>query len=63
MYPRQFSWLKEEGRGPLYIEQNHRPQILYTEADLEIMEEEWELTKAHREDLAGRPPTLKGMLS
>ena len=47
--------LKEEGRAALYIEQNHRPQLLYTEEDRGLMEEAWELTAAHREDLAGRP--------
>ena len=45
--------LKEEGRAAVYIEQNHRPQLLYTEADRGLMEEAWELTTAHREDLAG----------
>ena len=38
----------------MYIEQNHRPQLLYTQDDLELMEEAWQLTYAHREDLAGR---------
>ena len=47
--------LKEEGRAAVYIEQNHRPQLLYTEEDRGLMEEAWELTAAHREDLAGRP--------
>ena len=46
--------LKEEGRAAMYIEQNHRPQLLYTEEDRGLMEEAWELTTAHREDLAGR---------
>ena len=45
--------LREEGRAAVYIEQNHRPQILYTEADRPVMEEAWQLTSAHREDLAG----------
>lgn len=47
--------LREEGKAAVYIEQNHRPQILYTEEDRELMEEAWQLTSAHREDLAGRP--------
>ena len=47
--------LKEEGRAAVYIEQNHRPQLLYTEEDRGLMEEAWELTTAHRDDLAGRP--------
>ena len=47
--------LKDEGRAAVYIEQNHRPQLLYTEEDRGLMEEAWELTTAHREDLAGRP--------
>ena len=46
--------LKEEGAAAVYIEQNHRPQLLYTEEDRGLMEEAWELTTAHREDLAGR---------
>ena len=67
--------LREEGKTALYIEQNHRPQLLYTEEDRELMEEAWQLTRAHREDLAGRPgnpqeealvvqnrPTVTGML-
>ena len=50
----------------MYIEQNHRPQLRYTEEDRGLMEEAWELTTAHREDLAGRPgnpqaaPMLQG---
>ena len=47
--------LREEGKAASYIEQNHRPQLLYLEADQELLEEAWTLTKAHREDLAGRP--------
>ena len=47
--------LREEGKVTTYIEQNHRPQLLYTEEDRGLMEEAWELTTAHREDLAGRP--------
>ena len=35
----------------MYSEQNHRPQLLYTEEDRGLMEEAWELTTAHREDL------------
>ena len=46
--------LREEGKAAVYVEQNHRPQILYTEDDREIMEYAWELTAAHREDLAGQ---------
>ena len=47
--------LREEGRAAVYVEQNHRPQLLYTEEDRGLMEEAWGLTTAHREDLAGRP--------
>ena len=43
----------------MYIEQNHRPQLLYTEEDRELMEEAWQLTSAHREDLAGRRGGLR----
>ena len=28
---------------------------MYTEEDRDVMQEAWELTAAHREDLAGRP--------
>jgi len=47
--------LKEEGKVAVYVEQNHRAQLLYTEDDRELMEEAWQLTTAHREDLAGGP--------
>ena len=47
--------LREEFRAALYVEQNQRPQLLYTEEDRGLMEEAWQLTTAHREDLAGRP--------
>ena len=46
--------LRDEGRRGTYVEQNHRPQMLYTEDDRELMEQAWELSAAHREDLAGR---------
>ena len=46
--------LKEEGKAAMYIEQNHRPQMLYTTEDRETMEAAWDLTTAHREDLALR---------
>ena len=52
--------LKEEGGSAVYVEQNHRPQLLYTTEDLEIMETAWELTTAHREDLMGRPGNCQG---
>ena len=44
----------------VYVEQSHRPQILYTENDREIMEYAWELTAAHREDLAGQQGNPQG---
>ena len=47
--------LREDGAQPIFVEQNHRARILYTEDDRELMEEAWLLTKAHREDLAGCP--------
>ena len=47
--------LKEEGAQPTYIEQNHRAQLLYTEEDRALMQEAWELTAAHREDIARHP--------
>ena len=46
--------LREEGKPAVYAEQNHRPQILYTEADRPLMEEAWHMTAAHRDDLVGR---------
>ena len=46
--------LREEGKAAVYIEQNHRPQLLYTEEDRPLMQEAWDLTAAHREDLTGR---------
>ena len=52
--------LKEEGGSAVYVEQNHRPQLLYTTEDREIMEAAWELTTAHREDLAGRSGNPQG---
>ena len=52
--------LKEEGGSAVYVEQNHRPQLLYTTEDREIMEAAWELTAAHREDLAGRSGNPQG---
>ena len=45
--------LKEQGRPAVFVEQNHRAQLLYTEEDMPLMEEAWELTAAHREDLVG----------
>ena len=47
--------LRGEGKAAVYVEQNHRPHLLYSEEDRELMQEAWELTSAHREDLAGRP--------
>ena len=54
--------LKHEGRAAMYVEQNHRAQMLYTEEDRELMEEAWQLTAAHREDLTGRcaQPAVQG---
>ncbi len=48
--------LKDEGRPAVYVEQNARPQLLYTEDDRELMEEAWAMTAAHREDLVSRSP-------
>ena len=50
--------LRDERRQGVYVEQNHRAQMLYVEEDRELMEQAWELTTAHREDLMGRsePP-------
>ena len=46
--------LRDEGRQGAYVEQNHRAQILYVEEDRDLMEQSWELTTAHRKDLAGK---------
>ena len=47
--------LKDDGLQPTYVEQNYRTQLLYTEEDRGIMQAAWELTAAHRKDLAARP--------
>ena len=47
--------LKDAGRQPIYVEQNHRPQLLYTENDRALMENAWALSAAHRESLSGGP--------
>ncbi len=49
--------LKDEGRPAVYVEQNARPQLLYTEDDRELMEEAWAMTTAHREDPVSRLPS------
>jgi hypothetical protein len=36
--------LREEGEAGIYVEQNHRPQLLYAEEDIELMQAAWELT-------------------
>ena len=46
--------LKEEGKPAIDIEQNQRPQLLYTEDDRGLMEEAWSMTEAHREELVSR---------
>ena len=48
--------LKDEGRQGMYVEQNHRAQMLYTEDDRELMEQAWELATPHRESLCPQPP-------
>jgi hypothetical protein len=45
--------LRADGVQGIYVEQNHRAQLLYTDADRPLMEEAWALTEALREDLAG----------
>ena len=45
--------LKDSGDQPIYVEQNHRPQLLYTENDRALMENAWALSAAHRESLSG----------
>ena len=46
--------LKDSGAQPVYVEQNHRAQLLYTAEDRPLMQHAWELTAAHREDLVAR---------
>ncbi len=46
--------LREEGKQAVYVEQNNRAQLLYTIDDRSITQAAWDLTRAHREDLAGR---------
>ena len=46
--------LREEGAEAIWVEQNHRAQLLYTENDRELMEDAWEMMAAHREDLVNR---------
>ena len=46
--------LRSEGAQAIYVEQNHRPQLLFTEGDRELMEEAWEMMSAHREELVAR---------
>ena len=51
------------GRGTrFYVEQHHRPQLLYTNEDRPLMEEAWEMSAAHREELAGRSPQAARMV-
>ena len=49
--------LKEEGRPGVYVEQNARAQLLYTDEDRHLMEEAWGMSAAHREDLVSRSTT------
>ena len=44
--------LKEAVKPAIYMEQDSRPRMLYTEEDWQLLEEAWTLTAAHREDLA-----------
>jgi len=46
--------LRDDGVQPIFVEQNHRPQLLYVESDRELMEDAWEMMTAHREDLVSR---------
>ena len=50
--------LRSGGKPAIYVEQNSRPQLLYTDEDRGLLEETWTLTKAHREDLAGLPGNI-----
>jgi hypothetical protein len=46
--------LQDESAQAIYVEQNHRPQLLYVETDRALMEEAWGMIAAHREDLVRR---------
>ena len=46
--------IKQEGGRAVYVEQNQRPHIFYTEEDGALMEIAWEMIEAHREDLVSR---------
>ena len=46
--------LREGGVQAIYVEQNHRPQLFYTENDRPLMQEAWEMMAAHRDDLVNR---------
>ena len=48
---------RDDGVQPIYVVQNHRPQIFDTEHDRELMEQVWQLTAAHRESLSGPAAT------
>ena len=50
----QLSHTEHNTRGGVVVFPR-RPQLMYTEEDRDVMQEAWELTAAHREDLAGRP--------
>jgi len=42
------------GQPPIYVEQNHRAQILYVEEDRELLELAWVVSAAHRDELVSR---------
>ena len=50
--------LRSGGKPAIYVEQNSRPQLFYTDEDKDLLEGAWTLTKAHREDLAGLPGNI-----
>ena len=54
--------LREQGKQAVYVEQNSRPQLLYADEDRDLMEEAWQLTAAHRDDLAGRYPQEEALV-
>ncbi len=43
--------LADAGLRPQYVYQNHHKQIFYGEAHRRTLEEAWELSRAHREEL------------
>jgi len=46
--------VRQEGGQPIYVEQNHRAQLLYVEQDRDLLEVAWAVSSAHRDELVTR---------